>query len=597
MKIGFRIAFSLLLLFMLASPVAAHTQLVTSGNFENGFAGFFGNRYYSEPLGPDFEISSVSPYEGNSCLHVNANASAPDHRWIYYPFVLENNSIVEFSVYSKAGSPCITMDGNAIRYGATPNDAPTLTELILSPSHSNWVHLSTSIYLESGFYCYVATINKRNSYYLDNISIVALDYDVEAIQNNTINFDSDVKRPGETLKVITRLADTDLSDDNYYVTLAFPTADGKSSIVEYNLTSAVQVNDVTVPTDAASGTRNQYLYGWDQGVLDWKRLTILGDSGTPSIGLDNDQYFSSDTVKLSYHNLPTNATLEMYLRDADGDEVKRHSFIVTGTGIKTIPLENTTATRISAIASKGTEILSQTTARIISGDYFITGKIYDATNGAPVPEALVNIDGTMATTDSLGVYSIITSPGFKTVIITKNGYQQYHAFTNITKLNTYKNFYIARDYTATSGEGTSLSGIVTDRLTGDPLSGTYIKIQKGDVTHSAMSSSSSGRYVFDSEDLTGIWTVTATKTGYDTYTTEVNLTSDTYLQITMVNQDSAASYNPDDVPGGPDDSGSSTDRPSRAAAKESLNWLEGFMPNVIKLVVLIFLLALMGVKL
>ena len=92
--------------------------------------------------------------------------------------------------------------------------------------------------------------------------------------------------------------------------------------------------------------------------------------------------------------------------------------------------------------------------------------------------------------------------------------------------------------------------------------------------------------------MAGNWTLKATKTDYDTYVDDVNISGDTYYLIKM------APLSGPTVPEGDDDDSSTdsstTDRPSRAAAKESLIWFEETMPGLLKFVVMIFLLTLIG---
>lgn len=111
------------------------------------------------------------------------------------------------------------------------------------------------------------------------------------------------------------------------------------------------------------------------------------------------------------------------------------------------------------------------------------------------------------------------------------------------------------------------------------------------LTHSR-----TGNYLFDQEGLEGTWTLTVTKTGYDTYTRKVTLEGDTYLSIKLVPVGGSPNIPDDGGSGGSGGTGGteSTDRPSREAAKESLTWLESVMPNLIKLVVVVFVLALIG---
>jgi hypothetical protein len=382
------------------------------------------------------------------------------------------------------------------------------------------------------------------------------------------------------------------------VTISYKTASGYTSYT-YDVTSAEQTKNWVLPSTAQGGSFFAYFRDPSDNVVAYDSFEITAPLGTTSLSLDKSIYEKNDTIKISYKYLPEDSDITLILKSGSTNIFTESWRDLSGSGVISFNISGRAADSIYVKAVKpvagGTNtVLKEATAKILSGNGFISGKVYDSSTNTPVSGATVYIGGSSAVTNALGYYEMTTIMGTQPVSITKDGYNQYTGNVQVYSLSTSQNFYLVK--TISTGSNT-LYGTVTDYYTGAPLNSTYIQIKNGSIVYSMLTHSKTGNYLFDQEGLSGSWDVTVTKTGYDTHTRTVTIEGDTYLSIKLVPVGGSSSVPDDDSSGsgsGPSGGGSSDDRPSREAAKDSLTWLESTMPNLIKLVVVVFVLALIG---
>ncbi|MEW5747933.1 MAG: ABC transporter substrate-binding protein [Candidatus Thermoplasmatota archaeon] len=149
------------------------------------------------------------------------------------------------------------------------------------------------------------------------------------------------------------------------------------------------------------------------------------------------------------------------------------------------------------------------TVSVVEDAGWISGYVKDSA-GDPIVTASVTAEATSATTNSAGYYNMTVSAGTYDVTADASGYgsatlQAVVEAGNTTTLN----------FTLGLTSGT-LSGVVTDADTGDPLDGATVSVRMGDVTKLA-TSDEAGEFEVQLLDA-GTWNVTVTKTGYVTET-------------------------------------------------------------------------------
>ena len=413
---------------------------------------------------------------------------------------------------------------------------------------------------------------------------------------NSILLDKDEYRPGNQMLIFTWIPNF---VDGYKVSLQYNTGAGWKSY-EYDVTDDDYSKYFTIPSDAKAGKYYAYLITPRNEVVASDFYFVNAPSGDTSITLDKTVYENTDAVKIYYKYLPDDSDITLQLRSGSTNIFTESWRDLSGSGVISFDIEGRAADSVYVQAvtpvPKGTDIiLADITAEILSGNGFVSGKVYDSITATPVSGATITIGSSSTVSDAVGYYELSTFLGTQPVSITKDGYQNYTGSMQVYDFAFSKLFYIVP--TVSTGSNT-LYGTVEDYYTGDPLTGTYIKIKNGSTVYTMLTHSRTGNYLFDQEELSGSWDVTVTKTGYDTHTRTVTIDGDTYLSIKLVPVGGSSSAPDDDSSGsGSGSSGgssSSADRPSREAAKESLTWLEATMPNLIKLAVVVFMLALIG---
>ena len=138
----------------------------------------------------------------------------------------------------------------------------------------------------------------------------------------------------------------------------------------------------------------------------------------------------------------------------------------------------------------------------------ITGTVFDEETGDPVEGANVTADGIKDTTNGDGLYSLIVLPGTYNLTVTKEGY-----FTNTTSVTVNSGDIHTANFTIIK-YGT-ITGTVYDETTGEPVEGANVTANPTTIT------GPEGTYSLNV--VPGTYTVTVTKEGYVTNTTEVTV--------------------------------------------------------------------------
>lgn len=417
-------------------------------------------------------------------------------------------------------------------------------------------------------------------------------FEFDTPSSYSITLDKDSYTPGEQMEIFTMMA---TYSSGHKVAINYKTASGYTSYT-YDVISDDQTKTWTIPSDAQGGSFFAYFRDNNDNVVAYDSFEITAPLGSTSLTLDKSTYENNDTVKITYKYLPEDSDITLILRSGTTNTYTESWRDLSGSGVKTFPIAGRAGDSIYVKAvtpvDGGTNIvLKEVTAKILSGEGYISGKIYDSSTNTPVSGATITIGGSSTTSNSLGEYEMSVLMGTQPVTITKDGYNQYAGQVLVHSLSSTKNFYLVKSISTGSD---TLYGTITDYYTGAPLTSTYIQIKNGSTVLSALSHSKTGNYLFDQDSLAGEWEVTVTKTGYDTHTRIVTISGDTYLGIRLVPVGGSP------VPGDEDQTDPSTpggttptDRPGREAAKESMAMFETLVPGLIGIALLRVLMELL----
>ncbi len=147
----------------------------------------------------------------------------------------------------------------------------------------------------------------------------------------------------------------------------------------------------------------------------------------------------------------------------------------------------------------------------------LSGTVTDSATAAAITGASLNLDDKETTTDSDGYYSFSgIATGTYTLAVTITGYQSYHESITIIEGSNTKNIALTTEGTTTG----TLSGTVKYDET--LLEGVAVELQNvGNYT-----TAEDGVYSFTGVNY-GTYTVTAAKTGYQTYSSSVTVSAST----------------------------------------------------------------------
>jgi len=394
-----------------------------------------------------------------------------------------------------------------------------------------------------------------------------------------LELNKELYNPGETVRIFSHVSPYSAG---YSIKIKY----ADSLYKNFDITTEDQYTTWVLPSD----TLNYifvYLLNPSGNIVQFAQFEVFGSTPTPKMTIDKTSYYNSESIKVSYQNMRPGVKLSATYYNA-GQKLDTSTIILNDlNGIEFFSIGGRSADSVIINALGTTELYASETAKILYGNYYVSGKVLNAATGAAVPGALVWTPGFTVTTDETGAYGHKTGPGSLNVTISADGYETAHVSMYVNSINTVKDFYITPNYV--SNTGASLYGIITDYYTGEALSGCNIKLSQGATTHYTITNNK-GYYVSEYADLSGTWVLKITKSGYDTYSQNISISGDTYCGVRLVPSGGAPGAVPDDGGTTPD----STDRPSREAAKESLTWLEETIPGLVKLAVIVFMLALVG---
>ena len=233
------------------------------------------------------------------------------------------------------------------------------------------------------------------------------------------------------------------------------------------------------------------------------------------------------------------------------------------------------------VAAYDGELLDSDSATVANGDdYVIYGTVYDANTLTPISGASVAVGGGVKYTDEVGRYDMSVGAGTKNLVVGADGYNTLSTTMDIISVSTQKNIYLVPITTSEAGTGI-IYGACADYDTGKAIETAYIQISNSSVTYSALGRSSTGAYIFEGLPDGSVWTLKASKTGYDNYQKEITVNGSTFHLIRLVSQDSSSTSGEDEDG---DSTETTTERPGRESAKNAMKEFEALVPGLISLV-------------
>lgn len=410
---------------------------------------------------------------------------------------------------------------------------------------------SKSLMTENGTYVirlYQHDNLSGNNYYYSsrtfNYGSATVSYD------GTIELDDNDYLPGDIINIWTHL---DSYSSGYSVLTRITTSSGYRTL-QYPITSEDQHGSITIPSDALQSGKN-FIYILDPSgdVAGYAMYNIYLTAGGPQISFDKSVYDPADKVLISYKNAPTGSDVHLVFRSSDAtvDEIDYDASGTTGT-IEVDLSEFVSADGLSVflLDYSGVE-RAQDLAKIVSGNFYLNGRVYDATTGAAVSGAEVNVGGNTSNSDAQGNYGLMALAGRNAFTVNKAGYMQLSGEVPVYNLITQHNFYITP---INNAEGVGVYGTVRSYITDELLSGCTVVVRNNDngASYSTITDSR-GYYSINNENLAGNCTITVSRSNYDPVTQNLNLDAMTFISFRLVAVNGYEEIDLPDTSGGSDD--------------------------------------------
>jgi len=342
----------------------------------------------------------------------------------------------------------------------------------------------------------------------------------------------------------------------------------------------------SIPSNSVSGRGVVILRDPTGNKIDYEYFDVVGGVGGDSeISFDEQAYVNTDKVGIWYSDLPAGCQVQLTgTKAGSSTKVINKIYTKSGTGVFYYQLSGEDISSLYVVAAYDGELLDSDAATIASGDdYVISGTVYDANTLAPISGASVGVGGWVKYTDEVGRYDMSVSAGTKNLVVGADGYNTLSTTIDIISVSTQKNIYLV-PITTSEGDTGIIYGACADYDTGQAIETAYIQISNSSgVTYSALGRSSTGAYIFEGLPNGSVWTLKASKKGYDNYQQQITVNGSTFHLIRLVSQDNGSSTSGDD-----DDSSTetNTERPGREAAKDAMEEFEALAPGLIGLVVI-----------
>ena len=403
-------------------------------------------------------------------------------------------------------------------------------------------------------------------------------------QNATITWTDDTYTTSDTANITFSVVNPDYDAYDYTVKVH----DTVSLKQTYEI-DAVENNSVlySFSPSATSSTYLAQLIAIDSttgetDVLAMDTTSFTASDDTYSIEFDDSTYRVGDTMKIYYSDLPAGSSIYLRGTDSSSTTVYSKTWSVSGTSYVSLTIPNNTVESYTAYALHDGYILDYDVSEVIQSESEITvyGVVYDAQSGATIENAHILINGTGPLSNEVGRYSTIIEAGSYPLVVSASGYNTQSYSSVSFMVDTNRNFYMSPVSSSSTSSTASLYGAVRNYETGAALEGAMLTVANSTGFTKTTFTSSTGFY-----DISGLlnnssYSVYSSLDGYDSYyNASITVTGTTWLEFSLVDEDYSLGT------GSGDSTGTTTDRPGRAGAEETLANLEEVVPGLIMFVV------------
>jgi hypothetical protein len=344
--------------------------------------------------------------------------------------------------------------------------------------------------------------------------------DPAATKKGSITVDKANYEAGETVKVWTHLNEY---SSGYKVRCEFNTG-GMNMRKEYDITTDPQLGSFTIPDISnVVGFHTVYLLDPAGKVVNSADFNVY-IPGLPDIAFDKAKYERTDKVNIYYKDAKPGSEISVTFRSG-GTTVQILSYSVSGSGTVQLNLANMpSADSVYAVIKDDSGYANDNdNAKIVVGDYLLTGRVYDAKTGAVISHATVTVQGKSTNTDSNGNYNISALAGFANYSVSTSGYNGISGTVAVFDLETIHNFYLSP--VITNG-GTGVYGTVVSAKTDYPLVGASVEVTNtNNLKRYSTIVDNRGYYSVSHDDLAGPLTVRVSYNNYDSIVATINVSS------------------------------------------------------------------------
>lgn len=334
--------------------------------------------------------------------------------------------------------------------------------------------------------------------------------DPAATGEGSISLDKAEYEAGDTVEVWAHLK---TYAPGYKIVCEFPTS-GTNFKKEISITGDTFHGSFTIPDISnVVGSHTVTLLNPSGKLVDSEDFNVYVP-GLPDIAFDKSQYERTDKVNLYYKNAKPSSTISVILRYG-GSTATTLSYTVSGNGVITLDLSSLSAADSIYANIKDSDGYTNDddNAKIVVGNYVLTGRVYNAKTGEVVPGATVTVQGHSINSDASGNYNLTALAGFANYSVSATGYTGISGTVAVFDLETIHNFFLSP---VLSNAGTGVYGTVVSAKTDYPLVGAAVEVTNSDnLKRFSTIVDNRGFYSLSNDDLAGNLTIRVSFTNYD----------------------------------------------------------------------------------
>lgn len=299
----------------------------------------------------------------------------------------------------------------------------------------------------------------------------------------------------------------------YKISCDFPTA-GSNFKKTVDVTANPFYGSFTIPDiSTVVGVHTVYLLNPSGKVVDSADFNAYVP-GLPDIAFDRDQYERTDKAYIYYKDVKDNSKLSVTLRYG-GTTADTLEYSISKTGSIKLDLSSLAAADsiYAVIRDSDGYANDQDNAKIMIGNFVLTGRVYDAKSGAAISGASVTVQGNVTNSDTSGNYNLTALAGFANYSVSATGYNGITGTVAVFDLETIHNFYMSP---VIVNGGTGVYGTVVSSKTDYPLVGASVEVINNDNSKRFSTIVNNiGYYSLSNDDLAGNLSIRVSFNNYD----------------------------------------------------------------------------------